>query len=347
MEKKISIIIPCYNVQAQIDRCVNSLVRQTIGVEAMELIFVDDASEDGTLKRLAQWEKRFPESIMVIACEENGRQGTARNIGIQYASAPYIGYVDADDWIESQMYQSLYEKAVKSGAQVTACLMGRDYGDGNLCDVKKYNGRKEELIIIASEKQRHEFLKTGIPGGVVTRLYRHDFLEEKQIRFPEHLAYEDNYFGALVSYAVESVYVVDKVFYHYYYNPESTVSARNSMHQLDRLEIELIKLDELRRRGYEKEFREEIYGSFLKLYYINSLHLIFTRFDELPYEILETMRETVLEKFPDYKDSLTYQRLSSMEKGFLLSLETEMTQEKWRNLASNYRYLIQNKEKYR
>lgn len=347
MEKKISIIIPCYNVQAQIDRCVNSLVRQTIGVEAMELIFVDDASEDGTLKRLAQWEKRFPESIMVIACEENGRQGTARNIGIQYASAPYIGYVDADDWVELNMFQVLYEKAARYGVEVTACRMGRDYGDGKLCDIKPYHGEMEKLVKIDGVQKRHEFLKAGLPGGVYTKLYQKSFLEKNQIIFPQKLVYEDNYFGALVSYAVESVYVVDKVFYHYYYNPESTVSARNSMHQLDRLEIELMKLDELRRRGYEKEFREEIYGSFLKLYYINSLHLIFTRFDELPYEILETMRETVLEKFPDYKDSLTYQRLSSMEKGFLLSLETEMTQEKWRNLANNYRYLIQNKEKYR
>lgn len=347
MSKKISIIIPCYNVQSHIDRCINSLVRQTIGIESLELVLIDDASSDGTLKRLYQWEKRFPESIIVIACQENGRQGTARNIGIQYASAPYIGYVDADDWVEVEMYQKLYEKAVESGAQVTACLMGRDYGDGNFCNVKQYNGKKEELIVIDSEEERHEFLKYGIPGGVVTKIYQCDFLKKNDIIFPEHLAYEDNYFGALVSYAVESVYVVNKVFYHYYYNPESTVSARNSLHQLDRLQIELMKLKELRSRGYESEFHEEIYGEFLKLYYINSLHLIFTRFDELPYDVLEQMKECVLQQFPDYKQSKTYEELSSIEKGFLLSLETEMTREKWSNLASNYRYLIQNKKKYK
>jgi hypothetical protein len=138
---------------------------------------------------------------------------------------------------------------------------------------------------------------------------------------------------------------VDKVLYHYYYNPESTVSARNSKHQLDRLQIEIMKLEELRKRGYEEEFKEEIYGSFLRLYYINSLHLIFTRFDELPYDILETMRKTVLQYFPDYKESPVYQKLSSIEQGFLLSLETEMTKKQWSNLANNYQYLIKNKAK--
>ncbi len=344
MEKLISIIIPCYNVKKEIDRCINSLVRQTIGIDNLELILVDDASTDGTLDRLYQWEKRFPDSILVVGCDKNGRQGTARNIGLQYASAPWIGYMDADDWAERDMYQTLYDNAVTHGVQVSACQMGRDWGDGNLCDVKEYCGIAEEPIVIRNVSQRHDFLRHGLPGSINTKIYEKKFLLDHDISFPEGLAYEDNYFGALVVYSVERAYVSRKVAYHYYYNPQSTVSGRNSAHQLDRLLIEKEKLKELKRRGFADEFREEMLGSFLRLYYINTLHLIFTRFDQLPYETLEQMKEEVLLQFPDYRQSATYQKLSELEKGFCQSLEHTMTRERWERLAENYRYLIKHKK---
>ena len=69
--KKISVIIPCYNVEKEIDRCIQSLVDQTILLSQMELIFVDDASEDATMEKLSKWEEQYPESILVIHCEEN------------------------------------------------------------------------------------------------------------------------------------------------------------------------------------------------------------------------------------------------------------------------------------
>jgi glycosyltransferase involved in cell wall biosynthesis len=81
---------------------------QTIGLEHLEVIAVNDASTDRTLEKLYQWERRFPENIMVITYEKNIRQGGARNIGLQYASGEYIGFVDADDWIDSAMYQKLF-----------------------------------------------------------------------------------------------------------------------------------------------------------------------------------------------------------------------------------------------
>ena len=73
--------MPCYNAEQIIDKSIEILVNQTMSIEDMELIFVDDASTDGTLEKLCQWEERYPESVMVIHCEENGRQGRARNIG--------------------------------------------------------------------------------------------------------------------------------------------------------------------------------------------------------------------------------------------------------------------------
>ena len=69
--KKVSIIIPCYNAERYIDRCVLSLVNQTIGIDNLELIFVNDASTDHTYEKLCEWEVKYSESIMVINCDEN------------------------------------------------------------------------------------------------------------------------------------------------------------------------------------------------------------------------------------------------------------------------------------
>lgn len=336
--KKISVIVPCYNVAPYIDRCVHSLLSQTIGAECLELIFVDDASTDSTVQKLSQWEARYPESIMVVVCEKNGRQGRARNIGLQYAAAPYICYVDADDWVDSEMLQAMYEKALQYDVEVVTCRSGRDYGDGILFSVDDICRNKEEMISIQSIGDRKKLLEMRL-GHLVGKLYKKSFLFDYNLVFPEGLAYEDNYISGLISYSLNSLYVLENVYYHYFVNMSSTVTATDSSHHLDRLEIEIKLYDELCRRGYFEEFSQEIKGRFLRMYYLNSLHLVFMRFNRLPYDVLETMRREVLQRVPDYKESETYQQLPEIGKGFCLTLETEMTKEMWDNLANNYRYL--------
>ena len=70
--KEISVIVPCYNVEEYLDACLESLVSQTLGLERMELILVDDASQDATLEHLRAWEREYPEQILVVECAENG-----------------------------------------------------------------------------------------------------------------------------------------------------------------------------------------------------------------------------------------------------------------------------------
>ena len=88
MEKLISIIVPCYNVELYIDRCFASLAAQTIGLDKLEIILVDDCSTDHTWEKLTAIEASYPESVMIIHSDENGHLGRARNIGMEYATAP-------------------------------------------------------------------------------------------------------------------------------------------------------------------------------------------------------------------------------------------------------------------
>ena len=98
--KKVSVIVPCYNAAEYLDRCMEHLLKQTIGTENMEIILIDDASTDdgATLGLLTAYEEKYPDTILVIALEENMRQGGARNIGISYAGGEYLVFCDADDW---------------------------------------------------------------------------------------------------------------------------------------------------------------------------------------------------------------------------------------------------------
>lgn len=93
--KKLSVKVPCYNAEKIIDRCLTSLVNQTLGLENMEVIVINDASTDGTLQVLKLWEQKYPDNILLIDYVVNVKTGGARNLGIHYASGEYIGFVSS------------------------------------------------------------------------------------------------------------------------------------------------------------------------------------------------------------------------------------------------------------
>ena len=113
MKEKVSIIIPCYNVEKWILRCLDSVFAQDTALVDYEVICVDDKSTDGTLAQLLNYEKTHSENMIVIPLEENGRQGRARNIGFDYAAGNYVMYVDADDMLAPDMLSRLYETLLK------------------------------------------------------------------------------------------------------------------------------------------------------------------------------------------------------------------------------------------
>ena len=98
--KLVSVVVPCYNAFMYLEKCIEHLLIQTIGLENIEIILVDDASTDGgaTLGIIMQYEQKYPENIIAVSLEENVRQGGARNVGVSYANGQYLIFCDADDW---------------------------------------------------------------------------------------------------------------------------------------------------------------------------------------------------------------------------------------------------------
>ena len=118
---KLSVIVPVYNMMAggKLKNCLDSLVRQDI--DDMEIIAVDDKSTDDSLAFLESYSKRYGSRFVTIASPVNGRQGSAKNIGLERARGQWIGFVDSDDWVAGDMYVKLLKRAEETGADVVGC----------------------------------------------------------------------------------------------------------------------------------------------------------------------------------------------------------------------------------
>lgn len=301
MDKLISIIIPCYNVEKYIDRCFNSLLAQTIGFDRLEIIMVDDCSTDRTWDRLTAIEAAHPESVMIIHCDENGHQGRARNIGLQYASAPYVGYVDSDDWIEPDMYEKLYEKMAAYECDIVMCQSWRDTGLSAQLLEPKLTGEADRMLEIDTMEKRKIFIACGsIAYGPCDKLFTRDFLLDNQIFFPEQLAYEDHFFSTLLYLYAVRVYILEEKLYHYYINPSSTVLSPNAAHHFDILSVNKMMWAECENRGFLTDYRKELEYLFLTLCYLAAMKMISLRLTQVPYDFFLELKEETLQRIPDY-----------------------------------------------
>lgn len=304
MDKLISIIIPCYNVEKYIDRCFDSLCRQTIGIDRLEIILVDDCSTDGTWDRLTAIEASCPESVTIIHCDVNGHQGRARNIGLQYASAPYIGYVDSDDWIEPDMYEKLYDKMQRFSCDIVMCQNWRDSALPAQILEPRLTGCEDRLLVIDSTEKRRTFLACGSIGyGVWDKLFTRDLLVDNHIFFPEGVAYEDHFFSTLLYFYAVRVYILEERLYHYYINPRSTVLSPDASHHFDMLTVDKMMWDECSERGFLADYRKELEYQFLTLCYLASMKMISLRLTHIPYDFFTELKEETLKRVPNYHDN--------------------------------------------
>ncbi len=114
----VSVIVPVYNVQDYIEKCLDSLVNQTL--KQLEVIVVDDGSTDRTSLIVDDYQKKYNAMIKVIHKKNEG-VSIARNVGLESATGEYIGFLDSDDWVNFDMYEKLYQKAIKDNCDIVAC----------------------------------------------------------------------------------------------------------------------------------------------------------------------------------------------------------------------------------
>lgn len=226
---QISIIVPVYNTEIYLPQCLDSILGQTL--KNIEVICVDDGSTDGSPKILDDYADR-DDRIKVIH-KENGGLVLARKIGLKEATGQYIGYVDSDDWIESDMYEELWKALVERQVDIAMCGRFDDSGDisRKVCHgfpAGKYD--KQELMetIYPDMIVNEDFFEWGIFPGVWDKLFRREALEQFQMAVDERLTMGED---AACTYPAllhaESVTIMDKCFYHYRQNQASMVRKRS------------------------------------------------------------------------------------------------------------------------
>ena len=152
---KVSIVVPVYNVEKYLRKCLNSLVGQTL--KEIEIIVVNDGSTDGSQKIIDEFVDNYPGKIKCLI-KENGGLSDARNYGMPYCSGEYIGFVDSDDYVDTKMYELLYTNAKANRSDMVTCDYYMVYGNNDLRRVnsRDFTSKKDMLL-----KQLHGIKFTG------------------------------------------------------------------------------------------------------------------------------------------------------------------------------------------
>lgn len=124
---KVSIIVPVYNVEKYLPKCLDSLVNQTL--KEIEIIVVNDGSPDNSQKVIDKYAKKYPKLIKSFYKENNG-QASARNVGLEYANGKYISFVDSDDWLDLNALELMYNKLESNHAEIAICDMVDHFSNG-------------------------------------------------------------------------------------------------------------------------------------------------------------------------------------------------------------------------
>lgn len=226
---KVSIIIPVYNVEKYLDRCVFSVVQQTL--KDIEIILVDDCSPDNSPQLCDQWGKR-DDRIKVIHKENNEGLGFACNSGLEVAKGDYITFCDSDDWVDDVMYETMYNAAIDNSAQMVFTGLKRIDIKGNPCGILPHKKNKEifhgkEEIgslacdMIASAPNVREERTIQMSAKVV--LYDRDVIKKNNLHFvsEREIQSEDLHFNLCVLSHCDCVCVLPDYFYNYMINSSS------------------------------------------------------------------------------------------------------------------------------
>lgn len=208
-EYKVSIIVPVYNVEKYLTQCMESLVNQTL--KDIEIIVVNDGSPDNSIKILEQYEKKYPDMVKVFTTENRG-VSHARNYGLDRATGEYIMFVDSDDFVELDMAEKLYTKAITDQNDLVMCARF------NVYEVEGKAELKRKVMNIFSMNQNfkmseRKFELVHASPFPWDKLFKRNLLSE--IRFPEGMRFEDLGLAFETAVMAESIGIVPEPLYNY------------------------------------------------------------------------------------------------------------------------------------
>ena len=256
---KVSIIIPFNNVEKYINQCLDSVVNQTLS--DVEIICVDDASDDGTLDIVKGYANK-DNRIKLIELSERKGQGYARNRALEVATGEYIGFVDSDDFVHLNMFEALYNKAIENDCEIVMCKAS-EYDDetGKYIHSDYYsleclaNYPKE---VFNAEETKEHILDINIV--IWNKIYKREYLKEIGGKFPEGFVFEDLPFFFGTYLPAKRISIVWEDFYSYRINRKNSTMLQFNNKLLDRPYMVSLTYEKIKNSQYLDEKLKEIQG---------------------------------------------------------------------------------------
>lgn len=230
MNKLVSVVVPIYNVQPYIRKCIDSLLRQTH--HAIEIILVDDASPDDCPKICDEYAAK--DNRVRVIHKENGGLSDARNVGIAASAGEYIAFVDGDDFVADDYIFELLKTCQDTGADISAAGFYKTYGKENVPVLKGV-----ELKEFTNLEAIQDIFTANSVCEVMTwnKLYRRSLFIEHTITFPTGRLHEDNFTTYKLFYFANKITYIDKPLYHYIQRSDSIMGREFNVRRLDILMV--------------------------------------------------------------------------------------------------------------
>lgn len=285
---KVSIIVPFYNVENYIEKCLQSLVNQTL--EDVEIILVNDGSQDGTKEIAKQFVEKYPNKIMYLE-KENGGLSDARNYAIPYAKGEYIAFLDSDDYVEANMYEEMYNKAKEENLDYVECNFLWEYPDKSLESKGKQYSNKKEM-----------FIYTRVVAW--NKLIKREIVQENHLEFPRGYRYEDVEFFYKLLPLIHNYGIVQKPFIHYVQRENSISNVQNTRTK-EIIDVLGHVIDYYKRNQLFDEYKEEIEYTYTRYILCSSmLRMVMIENRKERKEIINLAWKSLNTQFTNWKENI-------------------------------------------
>ena len=299
---KVSIIVPVYGVEKYIDKCLDSLVKQSL--KEIEIIVVNDGTKDNSQKIIDKYVKKYPDKIKSYI-KENGGQGSARNYGLKKAMGEYIGYVDSDDFVEKDMYKKLYNKAIENDYDIVVCgnyNVSEDYKTKNIDIFTNYYNTDLENLFFGKM-------------AVWNKIYKRDILIKNKLEFKEKVWYEDLAFTLKAIMNSNSFAFIDEPLYDYLIREGSTMNNSNVQRNLEILDAFNDILSYIQHNKKEEYFSKIEFLAIDHIYISAIVRVLKAETDDkVKRETINKLIDYMNTSFPNYKNNKYINTLSKNRK---------------------------------
>ena len=215
---KVSVIVPVYGVEKYIERCARSLFEQTL--DDIEYLFIDDCSPDRSIEILHKVLEEYPQrkpQVVIHRMDMNSGQAAVRKWGTQNVTGEYVIHCDSDDWVDTDMYRAMYEKAENDVADVVLCGFVRSDGERVFS--------KQDVAFIDNGGDKKLLIQSLLMGrdlsSLCNKLVKTSLLHKENFCYPNNNMWEDFVYSFQIFIYANKISVLDKYCYYYYHNVES------------------------------------------------------------------------------------------------------------------------------